>query len=276
MDDYLWKLYPFHQGNRVWAVRLFQGYGLSLLVSAIMAVLLNAVEGDRWKSNDHGQKVKAVGKSSLDECLWFTFTTLHGVGFGEFLPESTPGDWLTSVVVAVSYWCAIFMSAIVMLSQLPGVKPQSLFSMVSQMAYVVWPSYLVFVSLTVCFGFIVGPYIMDGLSADPSCNGPCEKRFNAVGIQWLWSVMHRAPFGDVWPDTPFGRSVTIPAAVISYLYPPYVLALIAIRRPTPTEHAQLLAHMNAYPEEAMGPGYIVPPSGPRDVQLSSAPLTNDE
>merc|ERR1719198_2295200 len=93
-----------------------------------------------------------------------------------------------------------------------------------------------------------------------------EKKLNLLGVQWLWTVVHQAPLGDVWPDTPFGRCVTIPAGIISYLYPPYVLALIAIRRPTPTEHAELLAHMNAYPEEAMGPGYIVPASGPRELE----------
>lgn len=275
METFSEKLFPFTARNTVWAVRLCQGYGLCLIIGVAMAALLNINEGEEWmKGETKGQKVngntvKGHGNSAFDECLWFTLTTLHGIGFGEFGTKSVGGDWIISLVVAVSYWCSIFMAAIVMMSQLPGVKPQSLVAMLKQMAGVVWPSYLIIVILTSIFGFLVGPYMEDGLSPDPACNGSCEEKFNLLGVQWLWSVVHRAPFGDVWPDTPFGRVVTVPAGVISYLYPPYVLALIAIRRPTPTEHAELLAHMNAYPEEAMGPGYIVPASGPRDMQFVS-------
>lgn len=270
MDEFIWKLYPFKEGNRVWAVRLFQGYGFCIFVATVMAAILNYAEGDTWETSGPKHKQRSYGKSAFDECLWFTVTTLHGIGFGEFMPGTTPGDFLTCIIVAVSYWGTIFMASIVMMSQLPGIKPQRFFEMLTHMASVVWPSYLVFVSLCFCFGFIVGPYMADGLSPDPSCKGGCERNFNLIGIQWLWSVMHRAPFGDVWPDTPFGRCVTVPAGIISYLYPPYVLALLAIRRPSATEHAQLLEHMTSYPEEVMGPGYIVPSaSGPREIQFSS-------
>mmetsp|Transcript_83820 Transcript_83820/g.148557 ORF Transcript_83820/g.148557 Transcript_83820/m.148557 type:complete len:286 (+) Transcript_83820:124-981(+) len=277
METFGEKLFPFTARNQVWAVRLCQGYGLCLLIGTIMAAFLNFNEGEQWmKAADKGQKVSANavksnnvpgGGSAFDECLWFVMTTLHGIGFGEFGTKSVAGDWIISAVVAVSYWCSIFMASIVMMSQLPGVKAQSLLTMVKQMAGVAWPSYLIVVILTFIFGFIVGPYMEDGISPDPACKGSCEKKFNLLGVQWLWSVVHRAPFGDVWPDTPFGRVVTVPAGIVSYLYPAYVLALIAIRRPTPTEHAELLAHMNAYPDEAMGPGYIVPAGGPRDLEF---------
>jgi hypothetical protein len=264
MDDFNQKLFPFSSKNTVWAVRLGQGYFLCVSVAVVMAALLNYSEGEQWMAaQDKGQKVgtntiNAHYASALDECLWFTMTAVHGISFGEFGTKSIAGDWIMSVVVAVSYWCSIFMAAIVMMSQLPGMKPRSLFTMLKHMASVVWPSYLIVVLLTFAFGYIVGPYAADGLSPDPACGGACEKRFNLLGVQWLWSVVHRAPYGGVWPDTPFGRCVTIPAGIVSYLYPAYVLALIAIRRPTTTEHAELLAHMNASPEEAMGPGYIVP------------------
>jgi hypothetical protein len=271
MGEFQEKLFPFTSRNLVWAVRLAQGYCLCLFVAVVMAAFLNFNEGEKWmEGQTHGQKVSGGGirrsGTAFDECLWFTFTTLHGINFGEFAAKSTAGDWILSLVVAVSYWCAIFMAAIVMMSQLPGVKAQSLLDIVKHMASVAWPSYLIVVSLTFIFGYIVGPYAADGISQDPTCNGGCEKKFNLIGIQWLWSVVHRAPYTGVWPDTPFGRVVTVPAGILSYLYPPYVLALIAIRRPTPTEHAELLAHMNAYPEQAMGPGYIVPASGPRELE----------
>jgi len=255
----------------VWAARLFQGYILCLVIALVLAGIINVLEGDQWMQATKGQKIREGGTYSFDQCLWFTFTVLHGVAFGDFMTKTTAGDYINAVSISVSYWCTIFMMAIVMMSQLPGVKPRGLFSMLSQMASAVWPSYLIVVSLTFLFGFIVGPYMADGLSPDPSCSGSCEKKINLLGVQFLWSVVHRAPFGDVWPDTPFGRAVTIPAALVGYLYPPYVLALIAIRQPTASEHAKLLEHFQAHPEEAMGPGYIVPASAraPDFVQLQA-------
>lgn len=237
-----------------------------MLISIMMAALINVHEGERWMSADHGQKTKARGDTAFDEILWFTFTTLHGIQFGEFIPQSAAGDVLTSIVMATSYWCMIFMAAIVMLSQLPGVKAHGLLSMISGIAKIVWPSYAILVGIIVFTGFLVGPYAADGLSEDPRCGTTrnCENHFNLIGVQWLWSVIHRAPLGDIWPDKPFGRAITVPAAFISYLYPPYALALIAIRRPTLAEHEQLLASIHSYPQEAMGPGYIVPETEMRE------------
>jgi len=267
MDEVTWKLCPFRVGNRAWAVRLFQGYSLCLLIVVGLAMMLNALEGEDWMKADKGQRQRATGRSAFDECLWFVFMTLHGIGFGEFMPEDTPGHVIAMLTVTMSYWCMIFMAAIVMLSQLPGAKAPSLFNVVMQIVNIVWPSYLIFVGIIIAIGFVIGPYVSDA---------PSGYNDAATGIYWYWCVMHRAPYGDIWPNSPFGRAVTVPAAVLSYLYPPYALALIAIRRPTPTEHAQLLAHMNAYPEEAMGPGYFVPPGGPsnggsngREVQLTN-------
>jgi hypothetical protein len=275
MDGFAEKLLPFTSSNLIWAMRLAQGYCLCLFTAVVMAALLNFNEGDQWlKGNTKGQKVggnvlKTGGGTAFDECLWFTFTTLHGINFGEFTTKSSAGDTLISLVVAVSYWCSIFMAAIVMMSQLPGVKARSLLDLLKHMASVAWPSYLIVVSITFIFGYIVGPYAADGISNDPTNGSKSQHdKFNIIGIQWLWSVVHRAPYTGMWPDTPFGRTVTVPAGILSYLYPPYVLALIAIRRPTPTEHAELLAHMNAYPDEAMGPGYVVPASGPRELEMA--------
>lgn len=272
MDDFAFKVFPFRESNRIWAIRLFQGYLLIIVIGIVIAGLINFNEGDKWQHSTDlakGQKVKVTGKTAFDEILWFVFTNIHGIDFGEFQPKSSSGDIFIAIVVAISYWGSIFMMAVVMMSQLPGIKPPTLWSMLISMGKVAWPSYAIFCAIAVCIGYIVGPYMADGISSDVTCAGACERHFNLLGIQWLWHVMHRAPEPDIWPDTPFGRTVTVPTAALGYLYPPYVLALIAIRRPTPTEHAQLLAHMNAYPEAAMGPGYIVPPSGPREIQFTS-------
>merc|ERR1712048_474279 len=95
-----------------------------------MAIMINGVEGEQWK---HSKLIKGSVRNSFDprhgsygtfdEVLWFTMTTLHGVGFGEYVTVTTKGDYLAAVMVAVSYWCTIFMAAIIMLSQLPGGDP---------------------------------------------------------------------------------------------------------------------------------------------------------
>lgn len=259
MSDFLWKLFPFRSGNRMWVAVLFQGYGVCMVCAALLAGLLNAFEGERWMEADLGASVRAFGDSALDECFWFEFTTFHGIGFGEFMPRHSAGHAIAMITIAMCYWFMIFMAAIVLLSQLPGAKTPSLCAVASQMASIVWPSYTVFILFIIGVGAFLGPYL-----------SPAPSGYNdyATGIYWLWCVMHRAPYGDIWPDTPFGRTATVPAAMISYLYPPYALALIAVRRPTASEHQQLLEHMNQHPEDALGPGYIVP-SVAREVQMSS-------
>eukprot|EP00933_Yihiella_yeosuensis_P023965 TRINITY_DN18596_c0_g1_i1.p1 TRINITY_DN18596_c0_g1~~TRINITY_DN18596_c0_g1_i1.p1 ORF type:complete len:260 (+),score=35.20 TRINITY_DN18596_c0_g1_i1:80-859(+) len=256
--DFVSKLAPFRTGNRMWVAVLMQGYGICLLSSVALAALLNTLEGEAWMDADRGASQDAKGDSAMDECLWFVFMTLHGIGFGEFMPRDTPGHMIAMLTISVGYLFMIFMMAIIMLSQLPGAKTPSLIGVVTQVASTVWPSYLVFILLIVGCGSFLGPYVSDAPSG-----------FNdyATGIYWLWCVMHRAPYGDIWPNTPLGRTITVPAAMLSYLYPPYALAVIAVRRPSSSEHQQLLEHMNAHPEDAMGPGYIVP-SMAREVQMS--------
>jgi len=265
------KLCPFNSRNFVWAKRLLEGYAFCLFIALLLAGVINILEGEQWMEATKGQKIRHGGQYSFDQCLWFTFTVLHGVAFGDFMTKTTAGDYIKGLAISISYWCTILMMAIVMLSQLPGVKPPSLFRMISQIASAVWPSYFILASLTVFFGHVIGPNMGDGISVDPSCSGNCEKNLNALGIDFLWTVVHRAPFGDVWPDTPFGRAIVVPAAIVGYLYPPYVLALIAIRRPTVKEHASLLEHMQGpHPEEVMGPGYVVPADArtPEFVQMA--------
>jgi hypothetical protein len=246
----------------MWAVVLLQGYVLCLVTVALLAIVLNALEGDEWVIADKGASISAKGQSAMDECFWFTFMTLHGIGFGEFLPRRTLGHFIAALTIMLSYWFMIFMAGIVLMSQLPGIKSPNLPTILSQMVNVVWPSYAVFVALIVIVGSCMGPEISDAPYMPRSSNN------YGTGIYWMWCVMHRAPYGDIWPDTPFGRTITVPAAIISYLYPPYVLAVIAVRRPSSAEHSQLLEHISMHPEEAMGPGYIAPPTG-REVQMSA-------
>merc|ERR1712093_652383 len=123
---------------------------------------------------------------------------------------------------------------------------------------IVWPSYAVYLMLTVGVGGMMGPHVSRHHAGHND---------SATGVYWFWCVMHRAPYGDIWPNTPAGRTITAVGAIVSFLYPPYVLALIALRRPSAVEHEQLLDYFQEHPEDALGRGYIVPPTG-REIQLT--------
>merc|ERR1719265_2083284 len=84
------------------------------------------MEGDQWFKADKGAKTAAQGETAWDECVWFCFTTLHGIGFGEFMPRDSTGHVIACATIAMSYWYMIFMMAIVLLSQLPRSKTPSL------------------------------------------------------------------------------------------------------------------------------------------------------
>jgi len=93
----------------------------------------------------------------------------------------------------------------------------------------------------------------------------------------MWNVVHRNPYGDIWPSTPEARLITFPATIMGLLYMPYALALVAVRCPTEEQHAALLGHLNQNPDDALGKGYIVPKGGeyivpkvPSKVQPSKA------
>lgn len=246
----VWKVFPFRGGNRVWLLVIMKAYVACLMACFLLACVLNSVEGDKWlKSNYHDHGVRARGDTALDECIWFVFTSSHGIGFGEFMPRGPTGRIIAMGCVAMGYWFAIFLMCIVMLSQLPGEKTPTLYSVATRMVSSVWPSYAVFCCITIFAGCTVGPYLSrdkDGLNEWPT------------GVYWTWTVVHRAPYGDIWPNTVYGRYVTVPAAFMSAFYMPYALALIAVRCPTLEQHQALLSNLRSSPEDALGRGYIVP------------------
>jgi len=265
MNEIWEQLFPFQAGNRKWIAVLLQGYAACLVITVALGALMNAAEGERWWRADRGAKIRAYDGSALDECIWFVFTTLHGVGFGEFMPKGTIGHYLAMATISVGMWFQIGMMAIVMLSQLPCTTRPNLCTVVRQIVKASWLSYVVYMLFIVGVGACMGPYV------SPAPSGTNQGvRGSGTGIYWLWCVMHRAPFGDIWPDTPIGRWVTGFVTIISYLYPPFTLAVIAVRRPTMAEHKELIEHINMCPGESLGPGYMLPMStaAVRDVQLN--------
>jgi len=246
----LWKAFPFRSGNRIWLTVLLEAYIACLGACFVLACMLNAVEGDKWlQSKWHGHGVRANGITALDECFWFVITTMHGVAFSDFMVRGLTGRLIAMLCVSLGYWFLIFMLSIIMLSQLPGEKAPRLYDVASRMAAIVWPSYLLVVSFAVGLGATLGP----SLSRDHD-----GKNQWATGVYYTWTLVHRMPFGDVFPDTPYARTASVPIAVLGMLYMPYVLALVAVRCPSIEQHQALLGHIRDRPEDALGRGYTIP------------------
>jgi hypothetical protein len=247
----LWKAFPFRNGNRLWLAIILQALSMNVIICFLLACVLNSVEGDTWlKSDVRDNGLTAKGDTALDECFWFVFTTVHGIGFGEFMPRDAKGRFISMFCCSLAYWFPIFLMSIVMLSQLPGEKMPTLGKVVVRVASAVWPSYVAFILAVCVIGSTAGPYV----SSD---YGYGWNTYD-TGIYLMWQVAHRMPFGDLWPNTPYGRSITIVGAMLGNLYMPYALALIAVRRPTLAQHESLLQDLKSNPEDALGRGYIVP------------------
>lgn len=259
MASNIWKIAPFRSGNREWFFVLFKGYISFLGGVLVLACVLNSVEGREWFSHNqrsHGKK--AYGSSAIEECLWFVFTTTHGIGFGEYNAEGFAGRLIAMACVSLGYWFTIFLMCIVMLANLPGEKVPSLSGVLYRMVGAVWPSYLIFLFMLTVGGSMVGPYLSDD---------PFGQNEWPTGVYFMWTVMHRMPYGDIWPTAPFAYVMTVIFSVIGLLYMPYTLALVAVRCPTLEQHQALLGNLRIWPENALGRGYIVPPGGVREVVM---------
>lgn len=123
----VWKAFPFRAGNRMWLAVILQAISLNIIFCFVLACVLNSIEGDRWLRDDvRDNGLTAKGDTALDECFWFVFTTVHGIGFGEFMPKDAKGRFISMMCCSLAYWFPIFMMSIVMLSQLPGERMPTL------------------------------------------------------------------------------------------------------------------------------------------------------
>merc|ERR1712232_270146 len=170
-------------------------------------------------------------------------------GMNDFMPHDVGGRLIGMLVASFAYWFPIYMMAIVLLHQLPGEKALGAFGVAERLFSAVWPTYLLILAATCYVGAMMGPYMG---------NDPAGLNEGPTGVYWLWTVVHRQPFGDVFPNTPFGRCVTVPAAMISVMYMPYALALVAVRKLSSSQHESLLEYLRERPEDALGRGYVMP------------------
>lgn len=253
MATNIWKIAPFRIGNREWFCVLMKGYIAALGGCLVLACVLNSIEGSKWVNHDlRGRGAAARGNTALDECIWFVFTTVHGIGFGEFNARGVAGRLVAMTCVSLGYWFIIFLMCIVMLANLPGEQVPTLRGVMHRMVSAVWPSYLIFLFITLVGGSMIGPYVS---------HDPFGRNEWPTGVYYMWTVIHRMPYGDIWPDTPFGRTLTVLASILGLLYTPYALALVAVRCPTLQQHKSLLGNLRIEPENALGRGYFVPPGG---------------
>lgn len=248
----VWKAFPFRPGNRKWLLILFQGYVGCLFSCFVLACIINSIEGKDWlRGNAKGHGEGSKGQTALDEVTWFVFTTMHGIGFGEFMPRSTMGRIIGMFVCTIGYWLPIYLGAIIILSQLPGEPMPTVCGVTRRMLSAVWPSYIAFMFWIFAFGAMSA----NNLSKDRIAGNRAPA---SVGIYWMWTVAHRMPYGDIYPTTHFSRTITVPAAMLGSLYMPFALALIAVRRPTMEQHQSLLDNLRSHPKDAFGRGYSVP------------------
>jgi hypothetical protein len=181
---------------------------------------------------------------------------MHGVAFNDFNARDVGGRMISMLISAFSYWFPIYMASIVMLYQLPGEKALGAFGVAERLVLAVAPSYTCMICSACLVGFFMGPYLSNDPGGALDHNGDNQW---PTGIYWMWTLVHRQPFGDVFPDTPLGRLVTVPAALISLMYMPYALALVAVRKPSAEQHEALLDYLRRRPEDSLGRGYVMPP-----------------
>jgi len=59
-------------------------------------------------------------------------------------------------------------------------------------------------------------------------------KYNNYGtcLYYVWSVFHKVPYGDIITFSAGGKIITSIICLLGNLYQPYLLALVALRRPT--------------------------------------------
>jgi hypothetical protein len=117
-----------------------------------------------------------------------------------------------------------------------------------------FPSFIcIFIILLICSGILVA------CEADQEH----ESGWNYWdSFYFCWSIVHKVPYGELIPQSNFGKFISSIICLIGLAYQPYILALVALRRPTQEEHDSLLHSLRKKPLDPsiIGRGYMLPVS----------------
>ena len=245
------RLFPFQNRNRIWIIVLLKMYLFCMFLNLIIAAILYGIGGTHGPNRDENDDNPNM---SYDECVWFVFTTFHSVAFGECILLSDGARFIGCFISLYGYFFQELSFCVILLSQLGGVRAPTVLSVPMRMCSMLWPSFLLYVVAVLSLGMGCTPFLNSG-------NGSAGIR---DGLYFGWCVAFGNPYGDLYPMNIQGRAITGLLDVISYLYRCYIIAIMALRKPTREEHETLLSVVASgkHEEESLaqlfGPGYIAP------------------
>ena len=141
-----------------------------------------------------------------------------------------------------------------------------MFSVPKRILVLAWPSFAAVFMLILVVGAAMGAIVVtDRTECDDVSEGddvsPSNCKYDYFGgVYFTWCVVFRSTYGEIIPVNALSRILTAMLALIGLLYIPYVLALVAFRRPTPQQHSDLMERLSMSPMDhtLLGDGYMVP------------------
>lgn len=262
------RIYPFKANNRIWTKQHIKAYLFCIAFILLLAIITSFVSGDesltKHCESAHGKKDPQ--NVMFNQCyedgkfnqVWLFFCTFHGMTFGDYYPMSSFERTMISLCMFLGYHFLVLTMALVLLSQLTGEKEPTLISTPIRILKAEWPSLiLVLVILMILSPIVVS--LEEGMSSEED---PNHLQFNnfGTGFYLLWCIFHKRPYGEVLPYTDAGKTVCAFVCLLGNLYQPYILALIAQRKPSLSEHLQLVDALRneTFDNSIFGSGYIVP------------------
>lgn len=274
-------LFPFAGRNQKWAVIGLQVYLGASALALLLGGLLWAAEGGVWQTAGLGlvDADGATGGSALG-ALWFGWLTLHGVSFGHLIPLTVAGRVLTLLLLLLGYLVRdVFALAVALLSQLAAEEEPALRPVLQRLLAAAWPSLPLFLLAAGILGALARAAGLtdDSLSELSEAGGSTSA---LLGPYYGWCVALRSPFGDLLPTSPGSRVLTGLLGVLGVFYPPYLLALVALRRLSPERYVALRTALQGdyFDVSLLGPGLLMPesqhvrPASPENQMVGSSNL----
>lgn len=261
------QLFPFARRNRGWLKVVLQVYALFCAGGLGLAVGISIADGDEWiKDRDLDPS------SRWTLAIWYIWCTFHGTSFGEITPASPVGKLIGCVAATLGYWFLLILLSVVLLSQLAGEQEPTVRSVVGRIAGATWPSLLAVFACILVFAALIPIDKFDwedeGNGTDTGADGSDQAMSYGDKLYFCWVVVFRSPYGDIYPEKLVAKLFTSVLGFVGLLWMPYVLALVAVRRPSQLEHDRLV-HALAAPDFdtiLLGRGYMAPGEAKEDTR----------